>query len=88
MRSRGRSNSELGSFGNIDVPGKGQSNKFIHSQAVGMVGSGLAQRKTATRVGLTMGSSPDLNPLENLWEIFQQELCNVSRARAPEICMD
>ena len=42
-----------------------------------MVGSGPAQGKAVTRVGLTPGSSPDLNTLENLWKLIQQELGSV-----------
>ena len=35
----------------MDVAESGQSNKFLHSQVVVMVGSGLAQRKAATGMG-------------------------------------
>ena len=54
-------------FGNMDVAESGQSNKFIHSQAVELVGSGLAQGKAVTEMELTLGSSPDLNQPQNLW---------------------
>ena len=57
-------------------------NKFLHSQAVEMVGSGLAQGKAAKGGGTTLGSLPDLNPLENLWKVLQQGLWNVDRAPA------
>ena len=53
----------------MDVAESGLSNEFLHSQTVGMVGSGLAQGKAAKRLGLTLGSSPDLNPLENPWKL-------------------
>ena len=51
----------------MDVADSGQSNKFIHSQTVEMVRSGLAQGKAVTEMELTLGSSPDLNQPQNLW---------------------
>ena len=45
-------------FLNMDVAESDLSNESLRFQAVGMVMSGLAQGKTATRVGLTPGSSP------------------------------
>ena len=53
MRSRGRSNSNLGSSGNTDVAESGKSNESLRSPAVGMAESGPTQGKAATKVGLT-----------------------------------
>ena len=77
MRSHTRSIPDLGSSGNMDVAELGLLNESLHSQAVGMVRSGLAQSKAAARMRLTPGSSPDLNPLENLSKIIQQALGSV-----------
>ena len=52
MRPRGRSNSKLGSFGNMDVAESGKSNESLRSRAVGMAELGPTRGKAATKVGL------------------------------------
>ena len=59
---------------NNEVAESGQSNAFLPSRAVGVVGSGLAQGDVAARLGVGPGKTPELNSQENLREIVQQEL--------------
>ena len=74
ISSHRRPGRDLRSFINNEVAESGQSNEFLHSRAVGMVGSGLTQDNVAAKLGVRPGNTSELNPRENLREIIQQEL--------------